>query len=190
VPSRSDAPDPPRAPSDAPLDVAALFVEHGPFLLRSVQRMTGDGPHVEDIVQETFLVAHRRREEIAGHPQLRGWLFRVAQNLVLHHRRSVARRIRLEEAAEVEPKETKSEVSGPVRAARERDEVRATVAELPEHEQAVFILYELEELPGAEIARVLDIPLGTVWTRLRAARKRFRELWAARAAERGEEVAP
>lgn len=157
--------------------MAALFREHAPFLLRSVERMAGSGSHVEDIVQETFLVAHRRQAELQDHPEIRGWLFRVAQNLVLHHRRSFARKQRLSEAVGAEPRERRSEVSGPVAVRRTRDRIREVVALLPEHEQEVFILYELEEMTGKEIARILDIPQGTVWTRLTAARNRFKQLW-------------
>ena len=58
--------------------------------------------------------------------------------------------------------------------------IRRCVVDLPLKQREVFVLYELEEIEGAEIARILDIPVNTVWSRLRLARNRFRTLWTAR----------
>ena len=55
--------------------------------------------------------------------------------------------------------------------------IQACVLQLSVKQREVFVLYELEEIDGKEVAEVLEIPINTVWSRLRLARKRFRELW-------------
>ncbi len=55
--------------------------------------------------------------------------------------------------------------------------MRATVAKMPFKLREVFVLYELEEVGGKEIARILEIPENTVWSRLRLGREKFRKLW-------------
>lgn len=166
--------------SAAPLDVAALFDAHAPFLLRTVQRLSGSGPHVDDVVQEVFLVAHRRRHEIAGGADVRGWLYRVAQNLVRRHGRSIARQQRLQNKYRAEHPEVDS-VDGPDRGAGRREQaelVRRLVIRLPLKLREVFVLYELEAFSAVDIARLIDVPENTVRSRLRLARERFRALWA------------
>ena len=162
---------------DHAVDVGVLFATHAPFLLRVVERLTGPGPHVEDLVQEVFIVAHRRRHELREGPELRGWLYRVTTNGARQHRRSLWRRFRLARAVAVEP------LPGPTQpeqlaAQRERGAaVRAAVLSLPFDKREVFVLVEFEGLDTRTVAALLSIPEGTVSSRLFAARKLLRERW-------------
>ncbi|MBN2359698.1 MAG: sigma-70 family RNA polymerase sigma factor [Deltaproteobacteria bacterium] len=162
-------------------DVARWFDRHGPFLLRVVTRLVGDAAAAEDIVQETFLVAHRRHREVQSYQNIRAWLYRVAANLVRHQRRSLARRLRLEQAlisAREEPHGGASQSPlAVVESSRRRQQVRECVARLPHKQREVFVLFELEGVEGTAISQLLGIPENTVWTRLHHARKRFRALW-------------
>jgi RNA polymerase sigma-70 factor (ECF subfamily) len=167
-------------PGPSSLNVAALFDAHAPFLLRTVQRLSGSGPHVEDVVQEVFLVAHRRRHEIRSGADVRGWLYRVAQNLVRHHGRSIARQQRLQNKYLEQHREPETG-DAPDAARARRDQahlVHACVAELPLKLREVFVLYELEALSAVDIARLIDVPENTARSRLRLARGRFRSVWA------------
>lgn len=169
-----------RAPS-SPLDIGALYTAHAAFLARTVARLTGVGAHVDDVVQEVFLIAHRKHDVVAEHPDPRGWLYRTARHVVQHHRRSIARRIRLAEAVGHEP-DMAHEALPDEQMERKRhgDAIRAVVASLPDKQREVFVLYELEQLSGEEIATMLELPTGTVWTRLHHGRKRFKEVWLKR----------
>ncbi|TNF36858.1 MAG: hypothetical protein EP329_04475, partial [Deltaproteobacteria bacterium] len=80
------------APTTEPVDLAALFDAHAPALLRLVERLTGPGGHVEDVVQDVFLVAHRREETLAAAESPRAWLYGIAVNLCRDHRRRGRRR--------------------------------------------------------------------------------------------------
>lgn len=159
------------------VDVPALYREHAAFLLRVAVRLTGDRAAAEDIVQEAFIVAHRRRRELRSGPEVRGWLYRVVAHLVKRHRRGFSRRRRLGDALEhvaVPPQPAADEVIGERQAC---DRVRGIVLRLPFREREVFALYELDEMSGPDIAALLGVAEGTVWSRLSAARRRFRQ-WA------------
>lgn len=157
-------------------EIAALFDAHAPFIARVVERLCGPGPHVEDLVQETFVVAHRRRQELQHIHNTRGWLYRVAANLVRHHHRGVLRRSRLAAAYRAQ---AQALVEAPDEAAQRRANallVRACVAKLTDKLREVLVLYEFEDLSGREIADLLQLPEKTVWSRLRLARRQFERL--------------
>lgn len=164
-----------------PIDVGQLFDQHAAYLLRVAQRLTGSAQVAEDLVQDAFIVAHRRRHELKAEHSVRTWLYRVVVNQVRHHRRSHARywkflsRFKIQELSR-----TGQMVDRDVSEAQQAQLIRRCVVDLPLKQREVFVLYELEEIEGAEIARILDIPVNTVWSRLRLARNRFRKLWTAR----------
>ena len=160
------------------VDVGALFGDHAPFLLRTVERLTGSGDRAEDVVQRVFLIAYEKRETLKDPDDIRGWLYRVMVNVLRHDRRSFARRRRLadrieERSVPAEQRLPEDEVARRERGAR----VRATVAKMPFKLREVFVLYELEEVAGKDIAKLLEIPESTVWSRLRLGREKFRKLW-------------
>lgn len=160
------------------VDVGQLFDEHAPFLLRVVGRLTGSRDRAEDVVQRVFLIAHQKRDVLEQRDQIRSWLYRVAVNVTRHERRSLARRLRLAEALAdnqdfPEPEQPQDRVEAAEQSAR----VRACITKLPFEQREVFVLYELEELRGGEIASMLGIPENTVWSRLRLARGRFKRAW-------------
>lgn len=173
------------------VDIAELFDEHGAFLLRVLVRLVMDEAIAEDMAQEVFLIAHRKRAELDGEKNVAAWLYRVAVNVAWRHRRTFARRARLRDAAEQEAA-SGATIGAPGRhgdperslddAERAR-RVRECLARLPREQREVFTLYELEEKSGEEIAALQGIPVATVWTRLHRARERFRRAWTI--AERG-----
>jgi RNA polymerase sigma-70 factor (ECF subfamily) len=162
---------------DAPsaLDIDALYVEHAAFISRVLARLTGGGAHVDDLIQETFLVAFRKQATFDGRSTHRTWLYGIAAHLAMRHRRGVGRWLRALGMFTDEP------AALTVSPDREIDRTRASVvvhdvlSRLPFKQREVFTLYELEELEGAEIAALLGIPINTVWTRLHHARKRFED---------------
>lgn len=169
----------PSSAQGAVVDVGTLFVLHAPFLLRVVARLTGPGPHVEDLVQDVFVVAHRRRGVLRDGPELRGWLYRVCSNKAMQHRRSRWRRFRLATAIEMEPTATAPAVPDEIASRRERGRrIRQAVLELPFLQREAFVLFELEGLDTKSVAALLDVPEGTVSSRLSTARRLFRERWA------------
>lgn len=164
-----------RGQAPGAVDVTALFREHAAFLARVIERITGPGPHVEDILQETFLTLHVKGNTLPADTPWRGWLYRVAVHQVQHHRRSYARRTRLGDAVTVEPTVAEAPSAHDVAETRSNAaRVRAAVATIPLLQREVFVLFELEGVGGTEIAALLGIPENTVWSRLRVARDAFK----------------
>jgi len=171
--------------TDALVDVGALFDAHAAALLRLVERLTGAGGHVEDVVQDVFLVAHRRAETLAAADSPKAWLYGIAVNLCREHRKRGRRRDglwRLWGPRKTSPLQAEPTLPPDEAAARRQlgARIRACVEALPDSQREVVVLYELEGLEGADIARLLQVPINTVWTRLHTARKRLKGLLAKR----------
>src|SRR5262245_7627665 len=160
----------------AAIDIDTLYAEHAAFLTRVLIRLVGDGPHVDDLLQETFFVAHRKRDSFDGRSAVRTWLYGIASRLAMRHRRGVGRFLRAIGGFADEPTPVSRDPKDDLERARAAALVRSLLDRLPFKQREVFVLYELEELDGAEIAALLDIPINTVWTRLHHGRKRFAEL--------------
>ncbi|MFY0536096.1 RNA polymerase sigma factor [Nannocystis pusilla] len=103
---------------------------------------------------------------------MRAWLFGITRNLVLHDKRSYARRER-HLAALPQPQETAREPDATVRVQQAAALMQAFLDELDLDKRLVFQMTEIEEMTADEIAEALAIPLGTVYSRLRAARARL-----------------
>ena len=146
------------------------------FLIRRVGRDTAD-----ELLGKTFRIAFERRSTFDGRqPSARPWLYGIATNLVARHRRTEARRLRATaRLAEEAPAESLADVVVAAVDAREVwPAVMAGIAQLPDGERDALLLYVWEELSYEEIALALEIPVGTVRSRLNRARGRLRQLAA------------
>src|SRR5262245_36745203 len=160
----------------AAIDIDTLYAEHAAFLTRVLIRLVGDGPHVDDLLQETFLVAHRKRASFDGRSAVRTWLYGIAAHLAMRHRRGAGRWRRALGVYAEQPARVSASPEGELERARAAQLLRAALERLPFKQREVVVLYELEELEGADIAELLGIPINTVWTRLHHGRKRLQEL--------------
>ena len=133
-------------------------------------RMTGNSEDARDAMQEVFISALRALRSFRGDAQLSTWIHRVAVNASLDVLRKRKRHAAgpLEEAGDHASEEPGPEDAA-ARAARARDVQRALLEVSDEH-RAVLILHDLQDLDYAETAAALDIPVGTVKSRLHRAR--------------------
>jgi len=146
-------------------DLERLFREHWPRAYRAARLVTGDAAAAEDIAQEAFLAAVRNLDRFDRRRPFAPWLHRIVVNRAIDWTR--ARRLR----AEVELGEW---VPAPP-AVEPGDGTLARIAELPpEHRAVVVLRYVLEYTPG-EIAELLDLPRGTVNSRLRRGLDRMKD---------------
>jgi len=150
-------------------DVRGLYVEYGAELRQALSRLAPD-VDAEDLLQELFVVALRKADALGAADSPRAWLYGVAVKLAASRRRAARLRrfFGLEAASDV------SAVDSPSRTVEQRD-AQALLARalrpLSDAKRDVFVLFELQGLPGEAIAEALGIPLKTVWTRLFHARK-------------------
>jgi RNA polymerase sigma-70 factor (ECF subfamily) len=154
-----------------------VYEEHFEFVFRSARRLGVDPSAVDDVVQETFLVAHRRLESFEGRSSPRTWLFGILRRVVKDHRRTI-RRKNPDGAKDdrVDLETLRSREAGPHERAEEAEAVRilyTLLDTLDEDRREVFVLAELEEMRVPEIAEAIDVNVNTVYTRLRAARRLF-----------------
>ncbi len=153
-----------------------LFRKHRADVARLVFRMLGPRADVEDLVQEVFLQVHRSLGDFKGQSKFSTWLHRVTVNVVLMCRR--AARSRPVFAGDVSDAEPDRGLLPDEDASRHRrlDAFRRVLDRLPEKKRTVFILHEIEGLPPAEIAVIVDAPVLTVRTRLFYARREICDL--------------
>lgn len=161
---------------------AAIYREHHAFVWRSVKRLGVAPGEVDDLVQEVFIVAHRRLSEFEGRSKLSTWLFSIAYRVVKDHRLSARARER-REAAITEPRAptVPDRKVSRKQAARVLDQL---LDELDADKRDVFVMAEVAKLSAPEIAETLGVKLNTVYSRLRAARKQFEALLEKHRAQR------
>ena len=151
-----------------------LVRTHAQGVLNVIYRMCGDIQVAEDAAQETFIQAWLRLPSYRPQASLRNWLFRIAVNMAIDMLRKEKRIL----PGAVEDLNLTDLGPSPetLAASSERTEmVQEAVLALPEASRAVLVLREYEGLSYQEIADALDIPVGTVMSRLNYARKLLRE---------------
>ena len=158
-----------------------LFERHSRAVYNFAFRWTGDWSAAEDTASEVFLVAWRRRHDVVFTSEsgsVLPWLLGVATNHLRTRRRGLRRAdaatARLD-ANEAQP-DFSDEILGRLADEMQMAEVHALVDRLPEHERDVLALCAWSGLDYAEAAIALDVPVGTVRSRLSRARAHLREL--------------
>jgi RNA polymerase sigma-70 factor, ECF subfamily len=169
------------ASHDEPGCFGVLFDRHATVVFRYLVRRVGVDA-AEALLGEVFRVAFEKRATYdPARPNARPWLYGIATNLLRRHQRSEARRMsavaRL--LARQRPAEDPADqVAASVDARDLWPHVADAVAQLPDVERDALLLYVWEELSYEEIATALDVPVGTVRSRLNRARLTLRELQA------------
>lgn len=151
-----------------------LVRAHAQGVLHVIYRMCGDMQVAEDAAQETFIQAWLKLKSYRPGSSLRNWLYRIAVNTAIDMLRKEKRIL----PGAVDEMQLADPEPGPeTQATRsERAEaVQKAVLSLPEASRAVLVLREYEGLSYQEIAEALDIPVGTVMSRLNYARKLLKE---------------
>jgi RNA polymerase sigma-70 factor (ECF subfamily) len=159
--------------------VDALNGQHLAKVKRWARRLAGPSGDLEDLVHDICLVVLRKGFEFRGEASIDTWLFSITQRVVWTRRRKSQLRQWLfgrNQSALVPP-----EPRTPQHELERREQSRRlyqALDRLPEVYRTTLILYELEELPGEEVARLTGVPIGTVWVRLHRGRERLMQLFA------------
>ena len=152
-----------------PLDSTRLG-DHLDRLYRAAWALAGSREDAEDLVQETYARVLARPRLLRREDDL-GYLLRALRNTFFNQRRTAARRPRGEPLPEGQEFVEQRSTSDPERALEAR-ELFAAVAALPDDFRDVLVAVDLTGLSYAEAARTLDVPTGTVMSRLYRARER------------------
>ncbi|GAC1549606.1 MAG: hypothetical protein NVS3B10_12890 [Polyangiales bacterium] len=156
-----------------------VYDAHFDFVWRSLRRLGVEERDTADAAQDVFVVVHRKLDEFEARSKLTTWLFAICLRVASDRRRRA--RVRPEDlhadGGEDALDRLPDGAPGAERLAEQRQEralVERVLDGLPIEQRAVFVLFELEEQSGEQIAALLDIPTGTVHSRLRLAREAFR----------------
>jgi RNA polymerase sigma-70 factor, ECF subfamily len=164
---------------------------------RFALRLSQDPDRAQDLTQETFLRAYRNREKYTRGTRVKSWLFTICRNLFLRgEERTKRHREIVSDVAEDDPRQMSRE-STVFMATHGRDpegrfwnqivdaEILAAIDDLPDDFREAVVLSDLEDLSYTEIADVLDVPVGTVKSRLFRGRKLLQEALHDFAVEQG-----
>ena len=158
----------------ASADFRELYDAHFRMVWRVLRRLGVPSADVLDLTQKVFLIAFTKLSEFEGRSAMSTWLCGICNRVAWAHRRALTSRheiatdpANLEETGELD-------IAPPDVSLAQQTEAERILAKLSEGQRAVFILYEVDELSGPEIASLLNISLGTVRSRLRYARATFR----------------
>jgi RNA polymerase sigma-70 factor (ECF subfamily) len=161
-----------------------------PQLYSAALRMTRNPADAEDLVQETFLKAYRAYHSFEQGTNLKAWLYRILTNTYINRYRKQIRQPSEVDLGEVEDlylyrRIGVGEAGDAARSAEEQvleglvdADVKAALESLPEHFRLPVILADVEGFSYKEIAEIMDIPIGTVMSRLHRGRRALqRALW-------------
>jgi RNA polymerase sigma factor (sigma-70 family) len=173
------------SPSDAevigrslgePEAFGAIYDRHAPALLRFLSRRAG-ARIAEGLVGELFRIAFERRKTFdTSRSSALPWLYGIGSNLLLKHRRDEARRLRANARMAADDAVDRRSSARAIEARLLFPRVAAAIEALPGDEREALLLFAWEELPYQSMAEALDLPIGTVRSRLNRARAHLREL--------------
>jgi RNA polymerase sigma-70 factor, ECF subfamily len=161
------------------IDAESLFKVHASFIASFLLRLGVARVELDDMVQEVFLLAHRKGGYMPGPAKPRTWLCAIALRMARQGRRiESTRRVRLDEQAVLE---AASEAGDPAHAFEMQESlsrVELALESLDLEHRLAFLLYEVEGESCPEIAAVAGVPVGTIYSRLHHARRRFHAAYA------------
>ncbi len=171
-------------------DFEADAMQFAPQLYTAAMRMARNPTDAEDLVQETFLKAYRAYHTFEAGTNLKAWLYRILTNTYINKYRRASRRPSEVDLGDVEDlylyRRLGSEQSAEASQSAEdlfldglvESDIKQAVERLPEHFRMPVLLADLEGFSYKEIAEILDVPIGTVMSRLHRGRKALEKaLW-------------
>lgn len=164
-------------PSVAALDIRELITAHHAAMYRYAYRLTGAQSDAEDLTQQAFLTAQQKLHQLRDPHKALAWLYSVLRSCYLKSRRKPTPQL----AGNLDLNVEGLESGGPTPAALfeadlDRQAVQAAIDQLPDEFKIVVLMFYFEDQSYKEIAAELDLPIGTVMSRLSRAKARLREL--------------
>ncbi|HEY5955683.1 MAG TPA: RNA polymerase sigma factor [Polyangiaceae bacterium] len=157
---------------------AELYQTYFSFIWSVTRYLGVERAEVDDVVQEIFVIIHRRMHSIEQPESVRSWIYSIIRRAVGRYRRTRRAKGTSMGVDRVEPETMQLDWSTPHSLAEQSEQVellQTLLDKLDPPKREVFILVELEEMTAPEIAIAIGIPLNTVYSRLRAARQELDE---------------
>ena len=175
------------APAPAPgLDVRTIYRENGRFVWLSLQRLGIHPSDLDDIAQDVFMVVHRRLDTFDRRARVSTWLFGICMRVAANYRRRRRwTREVLSGGCEDERPSALAAADDILVRREQRELAERALNRLEVAKRATFVMFELESLSCNEIAELMNVPVGTVYSRLHSARRQLEKNLARDLARRG-----
>jgi RNA polymerase sigma-70 factor (ECF subfamily) len=160
-------------------DFRAVYDQHAKFVWFTMQRLGIRHRDLDDLCHDAFVVVHEKLAGYTDRASIRSWLFAICARLAANYRRKAPVRLERTIASfdEVQPAAPSAPESGsPERLALRQEALvraQAILEKMQPIQRVVFMMFEVEGMGCEEIATELGVPVGTVYSRLHAARKSF-----------------
>jgi RNA polymerase sigma-70 factor (ECF subfamily) len=152
-----------------------VYELHFDFVWKSLRRLGVPSSDVPDVAQEVFVVVHRRLSSFEARAKVTTWLFQICLHAARDRNRRAHVRREVADTTSLEALPAHGERADQLLEHRDDLEMFDAVLDGMNSEQrAVFVMFELSEMTGDDIAATLGVPLGTVYSRIRLAREAFR----------------
>jgi RNA polymerase sigma-70 factor, ECF subfamily len=155
-----------------------LYRRYCPRVRALLFQLTGRVEGLDDLTQDVFVKVHRNLAGFRGESLFSTWLFRVTYNVCQDYRRRQGRRLQtvtLPEYSSLENLPVTDERQDNLSRLSQQQLVQDALATLSAEQRDVIVLHDLQEKPQEEVARILDIPVGTVKSRLYYGRRKLKE---------------
>jgi RNA polymerase sigma-70 factor (ECF subfamily) len=160
-----------------------LVLKYQDRLFNGLARMLGSASDADDVLQESFLQAFRKLSTFRESSSFYTWIYRIAINAAINLRRRERRSLTLSDYAQFNERLTTGAEQSPARPLEQSEEIRElqeSLNQLSDEHRNILVLREIEGMSYEDISAILDMPIGTVRSRLHRARMQLRDCLVAR----------
>ena len=155
-----------------------LVLKYQDRLYNTIAHVVGSAEEAQDVVQDAFVQAFLKLESFGREAAFYTWLYRIAFNIAVSRRRRQRPTVSVEQAKEISGEEPQSRGPGPTDGLERQEravQVQAALATLNEEHRSILVLREIDGCCYETIAEILELPVGTVRSRLHRARMQLRD---------------
>lgn len=167
-------------------DVRSIYRANARFVWLSLQRLGVQPSDLDDIAQDVFVIAHRRFDSFDHTARITTWLFGICLRVAANYRRRHRWTLELLSGWVEDNRPATLVAADEVLVRREEREIAERALDrLAVAKRATFVMFELESLSCLEIAEIMNVPIGTVYSRLNSARRELEKTMARELKRRG-----
>jgi RNA polymerase sigma-70 factor (ECF subfamily) len=162
------------SPGPEARNVREIYSAHGRFVWLSLQRLGIHPSDLDDIAQDVFMIVHRRLDTFDRRSRITTWLFGICMRVAANYRRRRRwTREVLSGGAEDDRPANLVAADDILMRREERELAERALGRLDVAKRATFVMFEIESLSCLEIAELMNVPVGTVYSRLHGARRQL-----------------
>jgi RNA polymerase sigma-70 factor (ECF subfamily) len=156
------------------LEVRTIYREHTRFVWLSLQRLGIHPSDLDDVAQDVFMIVHRRLDTFDRRARVSTWLFGICMRVAANYRRRRRWTHEVLAGGSEDERPSASAAADDILVRREQREIaERALNRLEVAKRATFVMFEIESLSCLEIAEVMNVPVGTVYSRLHSARRQL-----------------